>query len=390
MSKGRLSAIDSRRSRAPEKVPNGGPGIACFVSPHGFGHAARAAAVMGAIQQRCREVRFEIFTTVPGWFFEKSLNAPFTLHPVETDVGFEQATPFVQDLEATRKHLDRFLPFDDRHVGGLARQLRDRSCALVICDISPLGIAVGRAAGLPTALIENFTWDWLYEGYPVLAGRIRHHIGYLRRIFQTADVHIQTEPVCAPNQDSPIVGPASRPPRSERLQVRNRLAVPSAKKMVLVTTGGIPDRYEFLDVLRTQTEVVFVLPGGAEGFERRDNLVLLPVNSEFFHPDLVAASDAVVGKVGYSTLAEVHAAGVPFGCVQRSDFRESRVLVEFVHKEMNAVDIAMTDFYNGDWLQRLPELLAMPRPRTQRTNGATQIAELLSRFYDTRAGEQAG
>jgi hypothetical protein len=151
--------------------------------------------------------------------------------------------------------------------------------------------------------------------------------------------------------------------------------------MVLVTTGGIPDRYEFLDVLRTRTEVVFVLPGGAEGFERRDNIILLPVNSDFFHPDLVAASDAVVGNVGYSTLAEVHAAGVPFGYIQRSDFRESRALVEFVRKEMNAVDIDMTDFYNGDWLQRLSELLAMPRRRTQCPNGATQIAELLSRFY---------
>ena len=35
------------------------------------------------------------------------------------------------------------------------------------------------------------------------------------------------------------------------------------------------------------------------------NLILLPHHSVFFHPDLVNASDAVVGKLGYSTLAAV-------------------------------------------------------------------------------------
>ncbi len=43
--------------------------LAYFISPHGFGHAARACAVMSAILERMPGVRFEIFTEVPRWFF---------------------------------------------------------------------------------------------------------------------------------------------------------------------------------------------------------------------------------------------------------------------------------------------------------------------------------
>jgi hypothetical protein len=49
--------------------------IAYFVSPHGFGHAARAAAVMEALSEIDTGVQFEIFTTVPFWFFRDSTMA---------------------------------------------------------------------------------------------------------------------------------------------------------------------------------------------------------------------------------------------------------------------------------------------------------------------------
>jgi hypothetical protein len=386
MSQSSPSAGDAMGSQTPEAGRSGDrPKIAYFVSPHGFGHAARAAAVMAAIHRRHRRTHFEIFTTVPAWFFEKSLLAPFKVHAVETDVGFAQDSPFIQDLARTRRQLDRFLPFDAGLVDGLARQLRNRDCRLVICDISPLGIAVGRAAGLPTVLIENFTWDWLYAGDDGFAEKIERHIDYLRRWFGAADLHIQTEPVCAPQGKTVVVGPVSRPARIAGPRVRRQLEVPPEKQLVLVTTGGVPERYEFLQALKKHTEVVFVVPGGARSSRRRDNCILLPVNSTFFHPDLVAAADAVVGKVGYSTLAEVHAAGVPFGYVVREGFRESRVLVDFIRKNMTGLGFDVGSFYSAEWLRRLPELMAMPRRPRPEVNGGGQIAECLAPYIASAA-----
>ena len=53
--------------------------IAYFVTPHGFGHAARAAAVMVALQEIDPAIQFDIFTQVPRWFFQDSLVRDRTL-----------------------------------------------------------------------------------------------------------------------------------------------------------------------------------------------------------------------------------------------------------------------------------------------------------------------
>jgi len=39
-------------------------------------------------------------------------------------------------------------------------------CLLVVSDISPMGLLVAETAEIPSILIENFTWDWIYQGYP--------------------------------------------------------------------------------------------------------------------------------------------------------------------------------------------------------------------------------
>ena len=75
--------------------------IAYFITPHGFGHAARASAVMEAVNKIDPSVSFDIFTTVPRWFFENSLSGRFTYNEFTTDVGLIQKTPFLHDLEQT-------------------------------------------------------------------------------------------------------------------------------------------------------------------------------------------------------------------------------------------------------------------------------------------------
>ena len=42
--------------------------LAYFISPHGFGHAARAAAVMSALHTQDPALQFEIFTASHAGF----------------------------------------------------------------------------------------------------------------------------------------------------------------------------------------------------------------------------------------------------------------------------------------------------------------------------------
>jgi hypothetical protein len=146
---------------------------------------------------------------------------------------------------------------------------------------------------------------------------------------------------------------------------------------VLITMGGIREQYTFLNQLTHQRNVYFIIPGNSQSRQLIDNLVLLPHHSDFFHPDLINDCDAVIGKLGYSTLAETYHAGVPFGYVTRPQFRESKVLETFIKKHMSGYAVTEIQFHDGSWITILPDVLELHRVKRSNCNGATQAARFI-------------
>jgi hypothetical protein len=357
------------------------PGIACFVTPHGFGHAARAAAVVDALGELVGGLRPHLFTTVPRWFFSESLGMDFSLHRLEADVGLVQRGPFGEDLPATVARLRALYPPDEAHVARLAGRLVRLGCRAVLCDISPLGIAVAQAAGLPCALVENFTWGWIYRDLAAREPGLLPFAAVLDGLVDRADLRLQSQPVCQPASGAARVGPISRRPRGARAATRAALGVAPRRPAVLVTMGGIPHDGFAVKPLLDVPGVEFILAGAARRRRRVGNVLLLPHRSGFYHPDLAAAADAVVGKIGYSTLAETCRARVPYGFVPRTGFPESAVLARWLVGRDRGLRIDPAAFASGSWVRRVPELLALGRPSERFPDGARQAARLiLERF----------
>jgi len=353
------------------------------VTPHGLGHAARAAAVLAALQEQCPTLRLELVTTVPPAFFETSGCRNLTVHSVRTDVGFVQHSPFVSDMEATVRALDAFLPLDAALIDRLAGRVREAGCRAVLCDIAPLGIAVARAAGVPSILIENFRWDALYRYYEATHPGLARHAGVLQQWFDAADVLIQTEPVCDHNPAAALVtGPVSRAPRTPREAVREALGVAPGRRLILVTMGGVSTRTPLLAHLADRDDLVFVVASGAKQPQVRGNVIALPFHSTFYHPDLVHAADVVLGKVGYSTLAEVYRAGVPFGYGIRPDYPEMPALVSFLERHAMGLPLPDPELGQGVAPDFIDRLLALPRRAPAEPNGTVAIVELLRRLLN--------
>lgn len=354
------------------------PTLAYFITPHGFGHAARAAAVMAAAQRHIPNLRWEIFTRTPEWFFAESLTGPYALHPTDTDVGLVQVDALRADLSATVTRLAGLLPFTPEGVEPLAAQVKALGCQAILCDIAPLGIAIAQAAGVPSVLLENFTWVDIYQEYVEECPALLPYIEQMSHWFTAADYHIQTEPVCQPSTEATLtVPPVSRSARTGRTAIRRLLAIPDGLPFLLITMGGVDFQHSYLERLARFPDVHFVLPGNHTTTKAPPNVHLLSPRSGIFHPDIVAASDGVVGKIGYSTLAEVYAAGVPYGYVPRPRFRESDVLSAFVEQEMTGFAINADELSDGRWIERVPDLLAVPRRGEARVNGAEEVAGFL-------------
>jgi hypothetical protein len=288
-----------------------------------------------------------------------------------------QRSALVEDPPATLALLDDFLPFDSFWLRSWADWLARLECELVVCDIAPLGLAVAELAGLPSVLFESFTWDFVYRAYLDEAPGLARHADYLAGVFAKARYWLQAEPFCVPvKQAAARLPPIGRRPRAGAAETRAALGLATGERLVLVTLGGVPDQPP-LPPGAPQEGVVYALAGAAEALRRDGPWLLLPHRSPIYYPDLLAASDAVIAKLGYSTLAEAYHAGVPFGYLPRARFPESPVLSEFAEREMPALAVSTEAFLAGDWLKFARQLLAMPARRRHTLNGADRAAEFI-------------
>jgi hypothetical protein len=332
---------------------------------------------------RLMPVHFEIVTTVPAWFFSESLAAAsYSLHPLSCDIGLVQQDSLQADLDQTLVRLDGFYPLDQGLIEEVAALFH--TCGFVLADIAPLGIAAAQHAGIPSVLLENFTWDWIYQLYVRERPAFNRHISYLQEVYASADYLLQAEPLCQAGKADLQTLPIARPLRQQEGVIRDQLRLKSSDTVILITMGGVTGGAELplAQLASLRDDFSFVLSGQeVAAMEVRDNLRLLPVNSGIYHPDLVAACDAVIGKVGYSTLAEVYQAGIPFAYVGRNGFRESEPLSEFIKKNMACLEITEQQFRDNRWLS-VPARLCQLRPgkpdhRTAR-NGAESAALFLA------------
>ena len=354
--------------------------IAYFITSHGYGHAARACAVMNELS-RSGKFSFVIFSKIPLWFFSESLLVSFTYQDYDTDIGLVQKDPFNEDLPATLKALRNRFPVSKEEIIYLSNLFSQLKIDLVICDISPVGLIASKQSSIPSILIENFTWDWIYEPYQESYPEIKKYSDYLKPVFDSATYHFQTDPICLRNPDYPLLEPIFREPKKDRQEIRDLLGVQYNEHLILVTMGGIPyDQSEFSQINESGGAKI-VIPGSQVEQEIHfNNFIFLPQHHQYFHPDLIAASDIVIGKVGYSTIAEVYSANIPFLYLTRSSFRESQYLVEFIKSRMIGKELGQNFFKSKDWISKTEDLMKTQRKNYLINNGTKKIADFIEKI----------
>ncbi len=352
------------------------PNFAFVISSHGYGHAARACAVMQAILKQQSNAHFLLFTQVPQWFFADSLpSQSFSYFNIFTDVGLVQRSPFEEDLPETLRLLQKHIPFAQSTIEQISLHLKQKKVKAVLTDISGLGILAAQKAGLPSVLIENFTWDWIYRYYLKAFPALHFFIEYFHDLYQKVDWHFKTVPFASPTEQAIVVPPVARRPRLKQSQIRQLLKLNSDRPVVLISTGGIATRHPFVSQLKTFSDYVFVIPHQVPQAERHKNLIILPHRSGFYHPDLVQAADIVVCKAGYSTLAETYLQQKPVLLVGRPHFPESSVLENFVQKENQGKIVEPREFNEATWVTELPALLQHSALLKAPKSGAERIAQ---------------
>ena len=355
--------------------------IALYLSGHGLGHAMRMKELLFRIRERAPSAALYVTGPVPRWVFEEPPAVQVRLRPLRCDVGAIQDDSLRLDVRRTIEENERFYRDADALVRREAAFLRAERIDLVVGDIPPLAFLSASEARRPSVAVGNFSWDWIYEEYAAERASFGSVVELAREAYRRADLLLRLPMHGAMEafrrvRDIPLIARKAATPRRE---VRRRLGIADGerRKVIFISMGGHAGA-EIRESGRADfgghLYLSYFRPAA-----RIPNLILIADRAGIAHPDIVAASDCVISKPGYCTVAECIANETPLVYTSRDHFREYAVMAEGAARYCRARLLPREDFHAGAWAEQIDALLAGPprRPEALRTNGAEEAAAII-------------
>lgn len=363
-----------------------------YISGHGYGHASRQIEIINACARRIADARIFIRSSASRRLFDRTVRAPFELDDRPCDTGVVQIDSLrLDEAETIRRAAEFYRTLDDR-ARDEAALLSARGVRFIVSDAPPLGCAAAALAGIPSVVISNFTWDWIYEGYEGGEG-YEGDFGFvdaIRRAYRQADaawrlpMHGGFETLKT-ILDVPFV---ARHARCSREHTRATLGLPLDRRLALSSFSVYgADGIDF-DRLDTTAHWDVVVTGNEHGtptsagvrFVHEPTLYAAGLRYE----DLVAACDAVVTKPGYGIISECVANGTPIVYTSRGRFVEYDVLVREMPRYLRCAYLDQESLFAGRWKAALESALsAAPPPERPRTDGAEVVAGMIANRFLT-------
>jgi hypothetical protein len=344
--------------------------VAFYVSGHGYGHAVRMAEVMKALAAEPPGIRIFVRSAAPEFLFPPQVS----YSAADFDAGVAETPDTLRILPGeTASRLGALM---DRAGQIVAREIewtRAHGIELLIADIPFLAGEIAAGAGIPCFGISNFTWDWIYE--PHLAGdarwpewerRIRGAYARFSLFLKLPFAQNARLDAFAAVREVPLIASPSAGAESNGT---------GPLRVLIAMRGEIPVA-AVRRAARQAPEFRFV--------HRKAELEAEEPNLEYssapFH-DLLAQSDVIVSKPGYSTIAECVAHRKRFLYTPRSGFREDPVSLAEASAYIPLAEIPLEDFHTGAWAEHLRRLLALPKPTAvMRADGSACCAEVIRKW----------
>ncbi|HVE12925.1 MAG TPA: glycosyl transferase, partial [Elusimicrobiota bacterium] len=130
------------------------------VSGHGFGHATRMAALAAELRRLSPGLRVTVRSDAPAHLFTRE-DPAIEVEAAALDPGVRQLDGLRADWPATLAAHEAFLAGWDAAAEREAVRLRELRAALLVGDIPPLAFEAAARAGVPSAGVSNFSWDWI-------------------------------------------------------------------------------------------------------------------------------------------------------------------------------------------------------------------------------------
>ena len=354
---------------------------AFYISGHGFGHASRQIEIINTLAALRPDIAIVLRTTVARWLLERTVSSPFVLDDRPVDTGVVQIDSLNLDAAETIRRAGEFHRTLDARAEAEAEILGRHGVAIVIADAPPLACVAAARAGVPSFVVSNFTWDWIYAEYSEHLDKAPGLIPTLQAAYRTAtaawrlpmhggfatfdDVR-HSKASSARRLDVPFV---ARHARHDRDDTRTRLGLPLDRRLALPSFSAYGVKGLDLDTVDVPDQWAVV----------RDVHEQRLYDRGLRYEDLVGAVDAVLTKPGYGILSECIAHETAVVYTPRGRFAEYPVLVREMPRYLRCAALDNDALLAGRWRAALEAAVAAPPPPERpRTDGAGIVADMIA------------
>ncbi|XP_073000847.1 L-arabinokinase-like isoform X2 [Typha latifolia] len=351
--------------------------FAYYVTGHGFGHATRVAEVVHHLIAAGHRVH--IVTGAPDYVYTSEINSHnLHLRKVLLDCGAVQADALTVDrLASLEKYAQTAVVPRASILETEVEWLKSIKADLVVSDVVPIACRAAADAGIRSVCVTNFSWDFIYAEYVIEAGY--HHRS---TVWQIAEDYSHCElvlrlpgycpmPAFQDVVDVPLV---VRRLRRSRPEVRKELGIGDDVKLVIFNFGGQPASWKLKQEWLPAGWLCLVC-GAPEDQELPPNFIRLA--KDVYTPDLIAASDCMLGKIGYGTLSEALAFKLPFVFVRRDYFNEEPFLRHILEYYKGGIEMIRRDLLSGQWMPYLARALTLTPCYDGGINGGEVVSDIL-------------
>jgi len=294
------------------------------------------------------------------------------------DVGCVHENFIEINFEKTFQKLEQFLSLADKRVAEETRWLKENKIDLILSDASSLPLNAGKALGIPSILISNFTWHDIYSQFPG-AEKWQGLLDTLKEEYAqaTLQIHPQCHIVNNVIENTEEVGFIARKGKNIKHQLEQVLHTSfKDKTIVFIYLGDMGAQSVQWENLNTLKDIVFITRDPLP--KTLPNLFVLDDN--FLYQDLIASSDLVFTKAGYSTLATAFAHAKPVLSCSRQHFSEFSVMREYMHQKQVGAIMDSEKFFTCDWEEGIREVQKLSIEGKVPLNGEDAVVKIIDRL----------
>ncbi|XP_076907882.1 L-arabinokinase-like [Bidens hawaiensis] len=357
--------------------------FAYYVTGHGFGHATRVVEVVRHLILAGHDVH--VVTGAPDFVFTTEIDSPrLFLRKLVLDCGAVQADALTVDrLASLEKYSETAVAPRASILATEVKWLNSIKADLVVSDVVAVACRAAADAGIRSVCVTNFSWDFIYAEYVMAAGY--HHRSI---VWQIAEDYSHCEflirlpgycpmPAFRDVIDVPLV---VRRLHKSRKEVRSEMGISEDVKVVILNFGGQPAGWKLKEEYLPPGWLCLVC--GASEQELPPNFIKLA--KDVYTPDVMAASDCMLGKIGYGTVSEALAYKLPFVFVRRDYFNEEPFLRNMLEYYQGGVEMIRRDLLTGHWRPYLERATSLNPSYDGGVNGGQVAARILQ---DTANGK---